>query len=98
MTPDTERAIEIVKPIADELGIKVSATDNHLICEYHSVITYIGITYNSTYATLMEFIGYLIDYYCDHKEVDPGEELNERYHRYWRTAEAVEQIRKGACE
>ena len=55
MTEDTKRALEFIKPIADELKIKVSADDDILYIDNIGV----AIGCNSTYATLMEFIGYL---------------------------------------
>lgn len=55
MTEDTKKALEIIKPIADELNIKVSADDDILYIDNIGV----AIGCNSTYATLMEFIGYL---------------------------------------
>lgn len=56
MTEDTKRALEIIQPIANEFNIKVSADDRVL---YLNDIG-IGISCNSTWATLNEFIGYLI--------------------------------------
>lgn len=57
MTEDTKRALDMILPIAKELGInRIHADDDALYVE-DSII---GITYNSTSATLWEFIGYLI--------------------------------------
>lgn len=60
MTKDTERALEIIEPIAKELHIEVSADDDYLYINNDGGI---GITCNSTRATLMEFVGWLIYYY-----------------------------------
>lgn len=56
MTDDTKRALEIIKPMADELNIKVDADDRLLYCNEQAI----GIGCNSTYATIMEFVGYVI--------------------------------------
>lgn len=55
MTEDTKRAIEIIRPICEELGLSVSADDTVLQIGDVKV----GIYANSTYATLMEAIGIL---------------------------------------
>ena len=55
MTNDTRRALEIIKPIADELCISVHADDRFLYVDNVGI----GISCNSTWATLWEFIGYL---------------------------------------
>ena len=60
MTKDTKRALEIIEPIAKELNIEVSADDDFLYINNDGGI---GITFNSTRATLMEFVGWLIFYY-----------------------------------
>ncbi len=54
MTSDTEKAMEIIKPMAKELNIDVSADDHCLYCNGQAI----GIACNSTYATLNEFLGY----------------------------------------
>lgn len=59
MTKDTMRALEIITPIAEELGITVEADDSIL---YVNSVK-IAISCNSTWATLFEFIGYLITEY-----------------------------------
>lgn len=56
MTEDTARALEIIKPLANELNIRVRADGRYLFCNGQAI----GIMYNSTHATIMEFIGYLI--------------------------------------
>ena len=55
MTRDSERAIAAIKPLADELGIKVTADEKRLYCNGQAI----GISCNSTSATIDEFIGYL---------------------------------------
>ena len=63
MTKDTERALEIIKPIAEMVGVEVEADDNLLYINNDGGI---GITCNSTRATVLEFIGWLIIYYDSH--------------------------------
>ena len=55
MTEDTARALEVIRPLADELGVKIDADKSHLYIEN----TMIGIYANSTYATVMEALGYI---------------------------------------
>ena len=55
MTEDTKRAVEIIRPICDELKLSVSADDT--VLQIGDVR--VGIDANSTYATLMEAIGIL---------------------------------------
>ena len=56
MTDDTRRALEAIAPLAKELNVTVSADHNFLYCNGQAI----GIGCNSTFATLMEFIGYLM--------------------------------------
>ena len=60
MTKDTERALEIIKPIAEMVGVEVKADDNLLYINNDGGI---GIAFNSTKATVLEFVGWLIIYY-----------------------------------
>lgn len=55
MTEDTKRALEIIKPLADELHINLEANENVLYMNKQGI----GIACNSTYATLMEMVGYI---------------------------------------
>ena len=54
MTQDTEKAMEIIRPMAKELNIDVSADYHCLYCNGQAI----GIACNSTFATLNEFLGY----------------------------------------
>ena len=63
MTKDTERALEIIRPIAKMAGVDVKADDNLLYINNDGGI---GIACNSTRATVLEFIGWLIIYYDSH--------------------------------
>lgn len=56
MTKDTERALEIMAPMAKEFGIEINADDRFLYCNGQAI----GICDNSTYATLKEFVGYVM--------------------------------------
>ena len=56
MTKDTERALELIVPLAEELGIDVDADAFCLYCNGQPI----GISCNSTYATLKEFLGYAL--------------------------------------
>jgi hypothetical protein len=56
MSEDTKRALEIIKPMSKELNIEVAADDRFLYCNGQAI----GISINSTYATIMEFIGYVL--------------------------------------
>lgn len=54
MTEDTKAALDAIKPIADILNIKVDADRQFLFCNGQAI----GISSNSTYATVKEFIGF----------------------------------------
>ena len=56
MTNDTAKAMEIIRPMAKEFNIDVSADDHCLYCNGQAI----GIACNSAYATLNEFLGYAI--------------------------------------
>ncbi len=60
MTEDTRRALEIIRPLAEELGYKVDADTQYLTIGP----VQIGIGCNSTYATIMEALGtlFLLEY------------------------------------
>lgn len=87
MTNDTKRALEIIKPMADELNIKVNADDRLLYCNGQAI----GIGCNSTYATIMEFIGYVLV-----KEYSKWRRLNTRLfddaRRYWVSEEMLKKL------
>lgn len=55
MTDNTKRAVEILRPVMDLLQIRMTATDNVLILKNDAI----GISCNSTRATVMEAIGWL---------------------------------------
>ena len=89
MTNDTKRALDIIKPMAKELGICVNADEKFLYIDGQAI----GISMNSTYATLMEFIGYMIiEYDREHRNLDLGCYQLNKIRRYWHSAEQVRQI------
>lgn len=55
MTEDTKKALEILKPICDLLRMEIDADENIMTIDGQKVV----ISFNSTYATVMEGIGYL---------------------------------------
>lgn len=91
MTRDTERAIEIIAPICGELGITVDADKDFLYCNGQAI----GISCNSTYATLNEFIGYLMVDLCnrEHQRYNMPKELEKSIKRYWFTDEQIQKMK-----
>lgn len=91
MTPDTERALAAIRPIADELGIRVGADMKFLYCNGQAI----GIACNSTWATVLEFVGYaFLKVWAKEKGEPVTGELRERIVRYWFSREQMEMIRK----
>ncbi len=83
-TSDTERALEAIGPMAKTLNIKVEADGNFLYCNGQPI----GIGCNSTYATIMEFVGYVFAVIYTHDRIEAhGEklprEVADRIKRYW---------------
>ena len=87
MTKDTERALAAIQPMAKELGIEVDASDLCLYCNGQAI----GIAYNSTYATVKEFLGYAL-YWTSKKDAryTISKEFEEEIKRYWVTNQTVE--------
>lgn len=81
MTEDTKRALEAIKPLADELGITLDADDKILYVDNIGI----GIACNSTWATLMEFIGYLFlnEYDALFRNTEMTVEQNDIIRRFW---------------
>lgn len=91
MTEDTRRAIEIISPLANELNISIKATESLLFMNGQAI----GISCNSTYATLMEIIGWIfLGKYChDFRAVDiDWNEAQETIMRYWVTNDVLKKI------
>lgn len=96
MTKDTERVLEIIAPICDELRISVNADNNFLYCNGQAI----GIACNSTKATLDEFIGFLMVDLCnrEHYRYKIPEELEKCIKRYWFTDEQMNKMRLSGRE
>ena len=89
MTPDTGRALANIRPLALDLGIEVTADDNFLYCNGQPI----GIGCNSTYATEVEFIGYLMIWLQENEyRFKKSSEWKKSIQRYWFTPEQAEQI------
>ena len=89
MTEDTKRALEIIQPIAEILNFKVSATDNLLFMNDQAI----GISCNSTYATLFEMIGWIFwEKWLDHRPLRDDESLEETIKRYWVSKEKLKKL------
>ena len=84
MTEDTQRAIEIIKPLADELHISIEADKGNLYLDRYDVKTTIGISCNSTYATIMEFIGFILldEYSKRFRDIDLSPDQKAKISRY----------------
>lgn len=93
MTKDTERALNIIAPIAKEFDINVKADNDFLYCNGQAI----GIACNSTYATLDEFIGYLMMDLCrrEHYRYNMPEELEKRIKLFWFSEEQVKELKRG---
>ena len=91
MTEDTKRALEIIKPIADELRLDVTADEKIL---YINDIG-IGISMNSTYATIMEFVGYLyLNHYTKRfRGIKVDADTKEWITRYWIDDKLLKKLR-----
>lgn len=95
MTKDTERALEIIAPMAKELRIEVTADDTFLYCNGQAI----GIGCNSAYATIKEFIGYVFatvykhDVFDMHAENVPAKVM-QRVKRYWFTNEQLAMFKR----
>lgn len=93
MTEDTKRAIEIIKPIADELNIPVDADESLLYIGDQAI----GIGWNSTYATVMEALGYifLTEYPRFRYGTVVDGSLAKNIRRYWISKAALKKMREG---
>lgn len=94
MTEDTRRALEIIAPMAKHLNIQISAERDFLLCNGQAI----GISANSTWATVMEFLGYVFmtsykkDRFDRYGEKMPSN-LSRRIKTYWVPAELYKRIR-----
>ena len=90
MTEDTKRALAIIEPMAKELGLHTCADAHYLFINGQAI----GIACNSTYATVMEFIGYLVFVWAKDRCASVPPQLADHIKRYWYTSEQVAQFRK----
>lgn len=89
MSEDTARALEVIEPMAKALNIHVKADRKFLYLNGQAI----GIGCNSSYATIMEFVGYVFaKYWTDGKCIKIPGTLKERIRRYWFTPEQLEQV------
>lgn len=93
MTSDTERAMEIILPMAKEFNIDVKADFHCLYCNGQAI----GIACNSTYATLNEFLGYAM-YWMSARNHSRWNQLPEQFEKlikeYWVSEETLKEWRK----
>ena len=90
MSKDTQKAMEIIEPMADVIGLSVKADDKFLYVEDIAI----GISCNSTWATLMEFIGYVLETKYDGKfrPLDLTPMQTKQIKRYWFTKDQLKKI------
>lgn len=94
MTSDTQKALELIIPIAAALNIEVHADGSFLYCNDQAI----GIGCNSTYATVNEFIGYAFLQMCRReyrfKEgISEAMKLVEAIKRYWYTGHQLKKLK-----
>ena len=92
MTNDTAKAMEVIVPMADILGIDVQADGHFLYCDGQAI----GIGCNSAYATVCEFIAYAMLWLSKHEYRYNGtikRDLDKALKRYWCTIDKVKMIR-----
>lgn len=93
MTRDTERAMEIILPMAKEFNIDVKADFHCLYCNGQAI----GIACNSTYATLNEFLGYAMWWMCvrnNGRWKNLPKAFEKRIQDYWISEETMKERRK----
>ena len=84
MTEDTKKALEIIKPIAELYGIWIDADNKYLYANSKMI----GISCNSTWATVNEFVGFLaLEYDSRFRELNLTEEQKNRIQRFWKRKE-----------
>ena len=92
MTKDTERALEIIKPIAEMVGVEVKADDNLLYINNDGGIGIIG---NSTRATVLEFVGWLIIYYDSHfRDLELSDKQLDTIKMFWYSQDWIDERRR----
>ena len=93
MTRDTEMALNIIEPIARMVGVEVEADDNLLYINNDGGI---GIAFNSTKATVLEFVGWLIIYYDSYfRCLGLSEKQLDTIKQFWYSQSEIERRRDG---
>ena len=92
MTKDTERALEALKEVAKILSIEIDADESWLYCNGQPI----GISCNSAYATVNEFIGYAMLNMAKREShrFTVSSTLKKQIQSNWRTPEQVADIKK----
>lgn len=98
-TTDTREALKAIRPLAKELRIDVEADGHFLYCDGQPI----GIACNSTYATIKEFIGYVILRSIDrdileHRKCGLTGAQKDAIRMYWTSQEQAAKIRKHYAE
>ena len=97
MTEDTRRAIAIIQPLLDSLGVEAEADDSVLYMDGQAI----GIGCNSTYATVMEAIGWIFweRYSKKFRPVDIAKgEVDDTIKRFWISKAVLKKIRNAERE
>ena len=93
MTEDTRRALKIIRPIAKMVGVDIEADDNLLYINNDGGI---GIAFNSTKATVLEFVGWLIIYYDSHfRCLGLSDKQLDTIKQFWYSQSEIERRRDG---
>lgn len=81
ITPDIERAVKILLPICEELGYQIYSDGSVMTIGGHKI----GVSCNSTYATVMEGLGtlFLLEYVNQFRTHEISDETEEAIKRYW---------------
>lgn len=99
MTKDTEKALEALKDVAKILNIELDADESWLYCNGQPI----GISCNSAYATVNEFVGYAMLNMAKREShrFTVSRTLKKQIQSNWRTPEQVadisEEIRDQVC-
>lgn len=91
MTKDTVDALRAIGPIASALGIEINADDKFLYCNGQAI----AIECNSTYATIMEFMGYVLIAEYDRRFIlteDLPSYYKKRVKEYWFSDEQLKKV------
>ena len=92
MTKDTEKALEVLRPVGEIMGVELDADDDgFLYCNGQAI----GISCNSTYATVKEFIAYcMVKMSREENRYRLTDSLERNLKRYWSGPDAVQEIKE----